>query len=193
MADSSTKLQILAVARALLEGEGASAVSMRRIADQVKITPMAIYKHYPDREAVLNAVADQGFEELAGTLDERRWRGGAIKQVVDRMEIYLEHAIANPHLFELMFLKPREGARKFPDDFVQRRSPTANLVADALAAGMEAGEIAKGDIWEIAFQLGALAQGLILLRLGGRVALSPEQFRKLYRKSITRFLHGPAS
>jgi len=193
MADISTKLQILAAARGLLEGEGANAVSMRRIAEQVKITPMAIYKHYPDRAAILNAVADQGFEELAGTLDGRRWRGGSIKQVVDRMEIYLDHAVANPHLFELMFLQPREGARKFPDDFVQRRSPTANLVADALAAGMEAGEIAKGDIWEIAFQLGALAQGLILLRLGGRVALSPEQFRKLYRQSITRFLHGPAS
>ena len=33
------------------------------------------------------------------------------------LEIYLDHALGNPRLFELMFLKPREGARRFPRDF----------------------------------------------------------------------------
>ena len=44
---------------------------MRRVAKAVGITPMAIYRHYPDRAALLNALADEGFEELAARLTSK--------------------------------------------------------------------------------------------------------------------------
>jgi AcrR family transcriptional regulator len=52
----------------LLDKEGVEAVTMRRVAAAVEITAMAVYRHYADRKALLNALADEGFRELAERL-----------------------------------------------------------------------------------------------------------------------------
>ena len=57
-----TNRRIIIASRRLLDKEGPEAVTMRRVAKAVGITAMAIYRHYPDRAALLNALADEGFE-----------------------------------------------------------------------------------------------------------------------------------
>lgn len=163
---------------------------MRRVAKTTGITAMAIYRHYPNRAALLNAVADQGFEELALSLKNRRFRGDLKTRFAAMADLYLDHALDNPRLFELMFLDPRAGARQYPRDFRARRSPTATLMADLIADGMASGELEQDDHWEITFELGALSHGLIMLYLGGRMKLSATAFRALYRRSFRRYFHG---
>lgn len=165
-------------------------MTMRRVAQAAAITAMAIYRHYPDRAALLNAVANQGFEELALSLKGRRFTGDWETRFAKMADLYLDHALENPRLFELMFLKPRDGARKYPQDFRARHSPTATLMADLIADGMATGELKQDDFWEITFEVGALSHGLIMLYLGGRVDLSPAAFRALYRRSLRRYLEG---
>ena len=185
-----TTRRIAAAARRLLDKEGAEAVTMRRIAHAVGITPMAIYRHYSDRAGLLNALADAGFEELAARLARQRFPGGIEQRLTKMAEIYLDHALHNPRLFELMFLKPREGARRYPQDFKAGRSPTANLMAAAVEEGMKSGYFRKDDVWEIVFEIGALSHGLIMLYLGGRMAASSARFRAFYRRSFRRYIHG---
>ncbi len=163
---------------------------MRRVAKAVGITPMAIYRHYPDRAGLLNALADEGFEELATRLAGKRFSGGVEERLTKMAEIYLEHALRNPRLFELMFLKPRAGARRYPRDFKAGRSPTVNLMVEVVREGMESGYFREDDTWEIVFEMGALSHGLIMLYLGGRMNVSPAQFRALYRRSFRRYLRG---
>ncbi len=163
---------------------------MRRVAAAVGVTPMAIYRHYPDRASLLNALADEGFAELAALLAVKKVPGGIAARLTKMMEVYLEHALQNPRLFELMFLKPRQGARSYPRDFKAGRSPTANLLVEVVQSGMDSGYFRKGDAWEIVFEMGALSHGLLLLYLGGRMAVPPAQFRAFYRRSFKRFIHG---
>lgn len=163
---------------------------MRRVAEAVGITPMAIYRHYPNRAALLNALADEGFEELAARLAGKRFSGDIEERLTRLTEIYLDHALQNPRLFELMFLKPREGARRYPRDFKAGRSPTANMLAKAVQEGIESGYLRKDDPWEIVFAMGALSHGLIMLFLGGRMGGTPSQFRALYERSFRRYIHG---
>jgi AcrR family transcriptional regulator len=163
---------------------------MRRVAAAVGVTPMAIYRHYPDRASLLTALADEGFEELAARLAVKKFPGGVEERLTKMMEIYLEHALQKPRLFELMFLKPREGARSYPRDFKAGRSPTANLIVEVVQSGMDSGYFRKGDAWEIVFEMGALSHGLLLLYLGGRMAVPPAHFRAFYRRSFRRFIHG---
>ena len=85
---------------------------------------------------------------------------------------------------------PREGARQFPKDFKTRKSPTANVAADLLRRGMEAGYLREDDPWEITFEMGALLQGLIMLFLGGRVDISRSRFRSYCHRSFRRYLNG---
>lgn len=185
-----TAHKIASAARKLLDKEGAEAVTMRRVAEAVGITPMAIYRHYPDRDALLKALADTGFEELAASLEGKRFTGDIETRLSKMADLYLDHALKNPKLFELMFLTRREGARQYPTDFKARKSPTATLMADVIAEGMEAGEFRKDDHWEISFEMGALSHGLIMLYLGGRMAVTPTQFRALYKRSFRRYVHG---
>jgi AcrR family transcriptional regulator len=187
---SPTARRIAIAGRRLLDKEGAEAVTMRRVAKAVGITPMAIYRHYRDRTALLNALADEGFEELAARLTSKRFSSSIGQQLTKMGEIYLEHALQNPRLFELMFLKPREGARRYPRDFKAGDSPTANLMAEAVRKGMERGYFREQDVWEIVFEMAALSHGLIVLYLGGRMGVTPARFRALYRLSFRRYIHG---
>lgn len=71
----STSKRIAVAARRLLDKDGVEAVTMRRVAAAVGITAMAVYRHYPDRKGLLNALADEGFAEMAERLDAVRSPG----------------------------------------------------------------------------------------------------------------------
>ncbi|WP_250029338.1 TetR/AcrR family transcriptional regulator [Paractinoplanes maris] len=58
---------------ALGDREGAQAMSMRRIATELGCDPMAIYRHFPNREALLDAVADAVVEEVAVPGGDQPW------------------------------------------------------------------------------------------------------------------------
>jgi AcrR family transcriptional regulator len=186
----STVQHIATAARRLLDQDGAEAVTMRRVASAVGITPMAIYRHYADRSALLTELADAGFRELAARLTKARVSGSIAERLVRLSEIYLDHALENPRLFELMFLERRAGARRFPRDFKMGRSPTANVLEQIVREGMERRELRKDDPWEITFEMGALSHGLIMLYLGGRLSPSAARFRAFYRRSFRRYLRG---
>lgn len=182
--------KIIQAANRLLEKQGIDAVTMRGVAEMVGVTPMALYRHYADRAVLLNVVADEGFLKLTALLKNKRITGTLENRLIKMAEIYLDLSLENPQLFELMFLTKREGARVYPRDFTARSSPTATLIADALAEAMKNGELKKDDHWEICFELGALTHGLIMLYIGKRIEMSAVEFRALYRRSIRRHIHG---
>jgi AcrR family transcriptional regulator len=187
---SNTAEKIVTVALEILEAEGGESVTMRRVAKRVGVTPMALYHHFPDRAALLNAMANRGFDELARALAGRRFEGGLETRLIKMADIHLEHALEHPCLFELMFLAKRSSARRYPQDFKAGKSPTGSLLAGVLAEGMKAGQLKRGDPWEIAFQMGALSHGLIMLYLGGRIDVPPAEFRSLHRRSFKTYAHG---
>jgi TetR/AcrR family transcriptional regulator, tetracycline repressor protein len=69
---SKSKLDREAVIDAALriaDEEGLDSVSFRRLAEQFAVTPMALYWHFADKEALLGALADRLWQETAETLD----------------------------------------------------------------------------------------------------------------------------
>ena len=190
MTSEPTGQRIARAARTLLETEGASAVTMRRVAGSVRITAMAVYRHYADRDALLDALANQGFTELALALDAAILDGNIESRLRKVLNVYLDFALLHPHLFELMFLQIRKGARQFPRDFVAGKSPTGNRFARLISEGIRQGAFRKIDVWQVVFESGALLQGLVMLYLGGRVDATEPQFRKICHRAIGRYLDG---
>jgi AcrR family transcriptional regulator len=186
----NTADRIAQVALRILDKEGPEAISMRRVAEAVGITPMAIYHHFASREALLNTITDREFAKLLSYIQAHALTGTSEDRVLAVMEGYVDYAFAQPRVFDFVFSRPRPGARQFPKDFRARRSPTLNPVADLLAAEMEKGYLKKDDIWEVAFALWAHVHGYLMLYRAGRVALSEKEFRKLLHRSTRRFLHG---
>lgn len=190
MKPASTRERILMAARRLLDERGSEGITMRRVAKAVGLTPMAVYRHFADRDGLLNALADQGFRQLAVLLQDASEAGAPERRLLKLSEVYLDHALENPRLFELMFLLPRSGARRFPPDFRKGASPTANVLATVIQQGMDEGKFHDEDIWQVVFEIGALSHGLIMLYLGGRIALSVPAFKRLYRRSFRRFIRA---
>lgn len=197
--------RILRQARRILDRHGADAVTMRAVAKAVGITPMALYRHFPDRDGLLNALADQGFAEFAALLNNsvilseasrseaksKDLHFGSLQKSLDiLLDCNLDFALANPHLFELMFLRPRPGARQFPADFKAGQSPTAGVATAIFQRGIDSGVFRREDPWEMTFETGALLQGLVMLWIGGRFAGSPNEFRALCHRSFRRYIHG---
>lgn len=186
----NTEQRIARSALRILENEGPIAVSMRRIAGVVGITPMAIYHHFPNREILLRSVVDKEFAQLLDLIQKTPSRSSCEADIMHIMDAYIDYAFTRPHIFDYVFSKPRPDARRFPDDFRARRSPTLNPIADTLALWMEKGKLKKDDVWEIALELWAHAHGYIMLYRAGRFNLSQKDFKKLVQRSIKRLLNG---
>lgn len=174
----------------LLESEGPAAVTMRRVAQAAEITAMAIYHYFESREALINTITDREFTKLADYIRAIPQTGSAEACLLNTSLAYLDYALHRPHIFEYVFSAARPGARRFPADFRARRSPSMNLVADAVAQAMRKGLLKRDDVWEVAFTMTAHTHGYITLYLGGRINLPEDKFRALVRRSLKRLLNG---
>lgn len=190
MSRTDTADRILRVARSLFEHEGAQAVSMRRVAALSGITPMAIYRHFENREALLRRIGEASFSEIVRHWNARAQGSDTLARIVELQRIYLDYALAHPHLFDHAFSARREEARRFPEDFRARRSPTLNALADSVADAMRAGVLREDDPWEVAMTLWAHGHGLIALYRVGRFTLGEREFRAFHDRSLRRLLDG---
>jgi AcrR family transcriptional regulator len=190
MKEQATAERIAEEALKILEKEGEAGVSMRRVAQAVGITPMAIYHHFPNREALLNFVVDREFAKFLGYIQTRPMQGSIESQLIGCMDSYIDYAFDRPRIFDYVFVQPRPNARRYPDDFRARLSPTLNPIADLVAQAMKSGFLKRHDVWEIALQLWAHAHGYVTLYRAGRFHLSEDEFRALARRSIRRMIHG---
>jgi AcrR family transcriptional regulator len=188
---NNTDRRIAKAALRVLEKKGPAAVTMRRIARAVRITPMAIYHHFPNRAALLKTVTDQEFEKLAAFMDARQaGNGNEEGRLLSVMDYYIDYAFKHPRVFDYVFSQHRTDARRFPKDFRARRSPTMNRVADTVADAMKRKEIRRDNAWEVAMELWAHVHGYVALFRAGRFALSEKQFRSLCQRSLKRLFEG---
>lgn len=190
-----TAERIVAAARRILTEDGSAAVSMRRVATAVGLTPMAIYRHYPNREALLDAVADRLFAELAETWGKRSWPAGADRdrQFADTLNEHLDFALGRPNLYSFLFTERRANARRFPDDFRDGGSPTLNVLIAMLTEGIERGDLREHDVLETAMIVAATVHGLVQLYHGDRIGLSETEFRALCLTAVRRIIDGIAA
>lgn len=178
----TTQDRIFAAARALFDQDGADGVSMRRVAGKVGITPMAIYKHYPDKDALLNALMLDGFAawearvEALPAAEPLRW----LEQLGDA---FLDFAVEEPRRYEAAFLLKASAARRYPGDFEAGRSPVMAKMMARIAEARATGQMRDEPGIDIAISLTALTQGLVDMYRAGRFA-DEAGFRAASRKAM---------
>ena len=86
---------LLRAAQKLLEKGGPEALSLRELARRAGVSHNAPYRHFPQREALLAALAADGFRLLGEALARASGR--------EMGEAYVRFALAHPQLFRLMF------------------------------------------------------------------------------------------
>ena len=163
---------------------------MRRVADAVGITPMAIYRHYPNREAMLDAIAEAVSAELAARWGRRDDEPDVDRRLLGLLNDFLDFALGSPHLYALVMIERRPGTRTFPTDYAAGRSPSFAPMLRAVEDGIAKGVLRDTDPAELAMTLAATGLGLVQLYLGGRIGLSETDFRALCERSAFTVLDG---
>lgn len=184
----SARDRILAAARRIHRKRGLDALSLRAVATAVGITPMAIYRHFRDKDALVAALVECGFatweRHLAAALRARTPR-----QPLERALLaYSEFALAEPRMFELMFLVPRPHVPSAPASLATTPSRSFAAIIAAVRHGIHGGRIIQGDSAEIILLAWSTAHGLIALHFSGRFGGDDRTFRAVYAKQVRRLL-----
>jgi AcrR family transcriptional regulator len=95
---------IVRVARELAEAEGWEAVTTRRLAEQVEYSQPVLYSHFAGKDAIMAAVAVEGFAELAAELRAARTSADGPHQALANVAgAYTAFAQRRPALYDAMF------------------------------------------------------------------------------------------
>lgn len=180
--------RIFSAAKSVLEREGIPGLSVRKVARRAGVSPMAMYNHFADKDALLNALMEDGFATWEGIVRAIRARDPMdwLEQLMDE---FLDFALAQPHRFDAAFLLPATRARQYPDDFVAGRSPVVAMMMVRIDQAKAEGRLGNEPALEVALALSAMAQGFVSLHRAGRFS-SEKQLRSLYRKAVRHCLES---
>ncbi|UCH28114.1 MAG: TetR/AcrR family transcriptional regulator [Myxococcales bacterium] len=95
---------LLEAAETMLEEEGPTGLSLRKLGRELGVTPGAPYRHFEDKDALLAALAIEGYRRLRAELVRDL---GSVDDAEQRLKLagtgYLRFATSHPELFRLMF------------------------------------------------------------------------------------------
>ena len=152
---------IVSTARALAEREGWDAVTTRRLSTEIEYSQPVIYKHFASMEDLMDAVALEGFGELAEALVAAR-RDGAPRKALSRVaHAFRAFADDNPALYDAMFSRTtplRFGAAESPAVLVAGFAELRQAIVDSIATDQEVDTLTE-VIWAALHGLTTLARG----------------------------------
>jgi len=171
---------------------GVEGVTMRRIANQLGVTPTTIYRHYANKDEVVETIVDDGFAILERNLDKAYKNETGLAAIKKLLRCYLDFSIEFPRYFDLMFLSPRADVRRFPSDFRDRKSAAFNLLLDLVSAMIEHGDLRNDDALEISMTIWAQTHGFATLYRAGRFGDDKVRIRATLDRAIQRLIRGLA-
>jgi AcrR family transcriptional regulator len=101
---------LIDAARAILEREGAGALSLRAVAREAGVSPAAPYHHFKDKTELLEAVALEGWEMLDEVMGRARACDDRDERMADASVAYVLFARDHPELYRLMYDTTRDKA-----------------------------------------------------------------------------------
>jgi AcrR family transcriptional regulator len=168
--------QITRLARDVAEREGWAAITMRRLSSDLGVTQPVLYTAFAGRQALIDAVALDGFTALTAALEV------VPATPLARMSAYLDFAATHPHLYEAMFSMPSDLG--FGQDTHQPLTQAFAAIREAFPPHDE--DTDTGDVRaEVAW---AALHGLATLHASGRL---PHERRQARLEAAHRMLTHP--
>ncbi|HEY9842862.1 MAG: TetR/AcrR family transcriptional regulator [Candidatus Sericytochromatia bacterium] len=131
------RASLISITMEQAEAKGISDLSLRTIAKQAGVSAPALYRHFQDKEALLAAVAEQGFEELHDWLKFAAPREMPCRQRLRRFfEAYLEFMAAYPVYFQLMFGPEFKERGRYPG-LLKAHESSMSLLIHVIVKGRE--------------------------------------------------------
>ena len=162
---------------------------MREVARRAGCTHQAPYHYFANREAILAALVEAGFDELANRLREARDKAGTedLRAVAEASgNTYVEFALTNPGVFRVMFRRDMCDPARFPEVLAAGERARDELRRFAqIIAGERATPEQETALW-------AGVHGLAVLLLDGLMAdeLPTLEDRLAYARRVNQLSAG---
>jgi AcrR family transcriptional regulator len=172
----------------ILSAEGAAALSLRRLATATGTSTMAVYTLFGDKQGLIAAMYRAGFERLGATMTAATGAEDDPLTALANLGIaYRRAALANPHLYDLMFGRPV--AAYEPDaDSLEVADAAYRPLVEAVRRCLDAGALitTSGDNPQerIAFYLWAVSHGMVSLELAGQLHGDEDQRAATYADAL---------
>lgn len=171
---------LLGIAVDLITDKGIERFSLRAAARAAGVDPSAVYRHFPDKGGLLNAVALSGFHQLIAAMEQEQATAESPTERFTALGVsYVHFSVANPALFRLMFGPHGAGSPNWAaiKEAAGHERSAFDMLVDALAA-LEVAEPRASAIvaWSSVHGLAALAVDSNL-RAHGTEALDAHLFR----------------
>ena len=187
---SELRDRISEAAQHLYLTHGVDGVSMRKVAEHVGVSAPAIYRHFENKEALLQEIVVAGLRVLEGYLKPAIAADDPYTRLRRMIESFLEFALEQPKYFDFAFLAPDRKIGRFDEEVAKPMWDTFRLAIEQVAACMKQGVFSQGDPLSTSIMIWAEAHGLITLYRTGRFGPEPEPFRTLYHASVERMFEG---
>jgi AcrR family transcriptional regulator len=178
---------LLGQAERTVRERGVQDLSLRELAREVGVSHGAPRRHFPDRQALLDALAEAGFARLGSDMRAAGERGGESFQA--RLEAvaaaYVRFATRDAAMLELMFAGKHAQHPHSLDEAAERAFST---VLDLIEQGQRDAVLEHGEPERIGLVLFATIQGIAALVNGGIV--QADQLDEILADAIARFLRG---
>lgn len=187
---TSAKAQILETAVQLVRREGPAGVTMRRIANAIGVTPPALYRHFPNREAILRSIADLGYEMFGARMEEPVDAEEPNERILILAERYIDFSQDEPEIFDLMFRGPHSNVRVFPRDYLAGKSRAGNVIINEVKQCLASGAWRDVDVANTVLTIWVQAHGLVVLYQAKRIDGDAQELRRIARASMTLLIRG---
>jgi len=159
--------RILESTRDLYVEQGPGGVSMRKVARRVGVTATAIYRHYTNKNVLLQHVVAEGFKLFGAYLQEALKGETPLERLRLTGEAYARFAVDHPRFYKLMFLSPHDfDLSDEPSQTLERRNmATVQFLIDRSRECMDAGALRRDDPEKVALSIWTMSHGIMSLYL----------------------------
>ncbi len=181
---------LLDVSIAVIDKHGVDALNLRELATRAGVSSGAPYHHFADREALLAAIAEEGFGYLeAAMIRERDAAPDATSRLAALGRAYVSFATAYRGHFRVMFRGDLIGAAS--PELVRAKPRTFQLLRDAMEDCQRSGVAPAGDLQPLVLTAWSTVHGLATLWIDGALPyenLDPERLAPKVANLVSRML-----
>jgi AcrR family transcriptional regulator len=153
---------------ALIKEHGPLGVTLREAARRAGVTHAAPYRHFTDKEALLAALAEEGFTRLRAELEEAITGTDGLARTEAIGVGYVHFARKNPQQFRVMFGSEVGDKRNYPS-LAEADQSVFDLAVQAIRAGQDTGEIPAGNPASMGLVWWSMLHGVASLVVDGQM------------------------
>lgn len=186
------KNKILSAARELFVTKGFTETSIRNIAEKIEYSPTTIYIYFKDKNDIFHAIHNEGFALLGDYMKVLFNVRDPFERLQAMGRVYVNFALENEELYELMFMLEKEGiCSDSPDSVWEEGTKTFNILRDTVTECIDKGYFKGYTTDVLSFIFWAEVHGLSSLHIKGRSVkvFSKERAYGILMDSLESFIH----